>query len=150
GLAQLAESGSLQKIYAGYGVPLHPPFTFNDGPRIQRNESLDTWRRIRERGELVVSMDPANLPYSSAREEHPGFEFALARALARRLDVRLRIEWLDIAHETAVGQLLEHACDLVLSEAVDSSAVADDEPLAGKIVYSRPYCGTGYLLVRRR
>jgi polar amino acid transport system substrate-binding protein len=151
-LAQLAEAGELQKIYDEYGVPLRPPFTFSDVPRPRQTqtEASDTWRRIRERGELVVSMDPANLPYSSAREERPGFDVELARALARRLDVRLRIEWLDVAHETAVGQLLEHACDLVIGAAIDPSAVADDEPLAGKVVYSRPYYGTGYLLVRRK
>jgi polar amino acid transport system substrate-binding protein len=149
-LAQLAESGELQKIYAEYGVPLRPPFTFSDVPRSRQPEAQGTWRRIRERGELVVCMDPANLPYSSAREERPGFDVELARALARRLDVRLRIEWLDVAHETAVGQLLERTCDLVLGEAVDPSAVADDEPLAGKLVYSRPYYGTGYVLVRRK
>jgi putative heme-binding domain-containing protein len=149
-LAQLAQSGELRKVYEGYGVPLRPPFTFNDGPRPRPQESPGTWRRIRERGELVVSMDPANLPYSGAREERPGFDVEVARALAQRLDVRLRIEWLDVAHETAVGQLVDHACDLVLGEAIDPSAMADDEPLAGKVVYSRPYCGTGYLLVRRK
>ncbi len=149
-LAQLAESGALRKIYADYGVPLRPPFTFNDGARARRPESPNTWRRIRERGELVVSMDPANLPYSSARDDRPGFDVELARALARRLDVRLRIDWLDVQHETAVGRLLEHACDLVLGEAVDPNTVADDEPLAGKVVYSRPYYGTGYLLVHRK
>ena len=31
-----------------------------------------------------------------------------------------------------VGELLEHACDLVFGEAVDANAVADDEPLAGQ------------------
>jgi polar amino acid transport system substrate-binding protein len=150
GLAQLAESGELPKVYAEYGVPLRPPFTFNDVPRSRPSESPGTWRRIRERGELVVSMDPANLPYSSAREERPGLDVELARELARRLDVRLRIEWFDVAHETSMGQLLENACDLVIGEAIDPSAVADDEPLAGKVVYSRPYYGTGYLLLRRK
>jgi ABC-type amino acid transport substrate-binding protein len=149
-LAQLAESGELPKIYAEYGVPLRPPFTFSDVPRSRPSEAPGTWRRIRERGELVVCMDPANLPYSGARDERPGLDVELARALAQRLGVRLRIEWLDVAHETAVGQLLERACDLVVGEAVDTSAVADDEPLAGKVVYSRPYYGTGYLLVRRK
>ena len=37
------------------------------------------------RGELVVSMDPANLPYSSAKDDRPGFDVELARALAERL-----------------------------------------------------------------
>ena len=108
----------------------------------------DTWQRIRERGELVVSMDPANLPYSSAKDDRPGFDVELARALAERLHVKLRIEWLDIHRETAVGQLLQRQCDLVFGEAVAANAVADDEELAGKILYSRPYYGTGYVLVR--
>ena len=37
-----------------------------------------------------------------------------------------------------------------MGEAVDDNAVADDEGLAGKVVYSRPYYGTGYVLVRRK
>lgn len=145
-LAQLTETGELRTIYAGYGVPFHPPFAGNAGPRT----SPDTWRRIRDRGELVVSMDPANLPYSGARDDRPGFDMELARALARLLDVELRIEWLDVRRETAVGQLLQHKCDLVFGEAVDVNAVADDEELAGKVLYSRPYYGTGYVLVRRQ
>ena len=40
-------------------------------------------------------------------------------------------------------------CDLVFGAAVAANAVADDEPLAGKILYSRPYYGTGYVLVER-
>ncbi len=51
----------------------------------QPKAAPDTWRRIRERGELVVSMDPANLPYSSAKDDRPGFDVELARALADRL-----------------------------------------------------------------
>jgi polar amino acid transport system substrate-binding protein len=153
-LAQLAESGEIRKIYEEQGVPLRPPFTFTDSnsSRSERREAPETWRRVKERGELVVSMDPANLPYSSARDERdrPGLDVELARALARQLGVRLRIEWLDVQHETAVGELLKHQCDLVLGEAIEVNAVADDEPLAGKVVYSRPYYGTGYVLVHRK
>ena len=60
-LAQLAETGELKKIYAESGVPFRPPFTASTVPKASPN----TWQRIRDRGELVVSMDPANLPYSS-------------------------------------------------------------------------------------
>ena len=49
------------------------------------------------------------------------------------------VEWLDVQHETAVGQLLEHECDLVFGEAVAANLVADDEELTGKLLYSRPY-----------
>lgn len=145
-LGQLAESGELRKIYEGYGVPLHPPFTAAD----RRAEAPSSWPRIRDRGELIISMDPDNLPYSAARGELPGLDVELARALADRLHLKLRIDWLDVHRETAVGELIEGRCDLTFGEAVDPDAVADDEPLAGKIVHSRPYYTTGYVLVRRK
>ena len=145
-LAQFAESGELKRIYAEHGVPLHAPFT---GAAAQR-DTPDAWNRIRERGELVVSMDPANLPYTSAKKDQPGFDVELARALVQRLHLKLRIEWLDIHRETAVGELLQRRCDLVFGEAVAANAVVDDQELAGKILYSRPYYRTGYVLVRRK
>ena len=145
-LAQLALTGELLKIYAEYAVPFRPPFTGSIPQKVSHN----TWQRIHDRGELVVSMDPANLPYSGAKGERPGFDVELARALAQRLDVKLRIEWLDIQRETAVGQLLERRCDLVLGEAIAENTVADDQELAGKVLYSRPYYGTGYLFVERK
>jgi polar amino acid transport system substrate-binding protein len=145
-LARLIESGELRKIYANYGVPYHPPFTGSGPERVSAN----AWQRARARGELVVSMDPASLPFSSAKEDRPGIDVELARALASKLNVKLRFNWLDIHHETAVGQLLEHECDLILGEAVDDTKVADDTALAGKILYSRPYYGTGYLLFHRK
>ena len=46
-------------------------------------------RRQHITGELVVSMDPANLPYSSAQEDRQGLDVELARALARELDLKL-------------------------------------------------------------
>jgi ABC-type amino acid transport substrate-binding protein len=110
----------------------------------------NTWQRVRQRGELVVSIDPANLPYSSAKNDRPGIDVELARALAERLHVKLRIDWLDIQHETAIGRLLDHQCDLVMGEAIAINAVVDDEDLAGKVVYSRPYYGTGYVLIQRK
>ncbi len=145
-LAQLAETGELRQVYAEHGVPYRPPFTGS----ARRDQAPETWRRVRDRGELVVSMDPANLPYSAARADRPGLDVELARALADRLGVRLRIDWLDVHRETPVGELLEGRCDLVFGEAIDANAVADDEPLAGKVLYSRPYYTTGYVLVRRK
>ncbi len=133
-LAHLAEEGEIRRAYDASGVPFRPPFTADDRPAASPN----TWRRIRDRGELVVGMDPANLPYSSARDDRPGFDLEIARALADRLGVRLRIDWLDIQRETAVGELLERRCDIVLGEAVAANAVADEEELAGKVLYSRP------------
>jgi histidine transport system substrate-binding protein len=145
-LSQLAESGELRRIYDAYSVPFHPPFS-----GIARRETpRETWRRVRERSELTVCIDPANLPYSSAKPDQSGFDVELARALAERLHVKLRVEWLDVQHETAVGQLLKRECDLVFGEPVAANLVADDEELAGKLLYSRPYYRTGYVFVERK
>jgi polar amino acid transport system substrate-binding protein len=145
-LGQLAESGELRRIHDAAGVPFHPPFAEAG----RKEAARDTWRRVRERGELTISMDPANLPYSSAKEDQPGFDLELARELADRLHVKLKVLWLDVQHETAIGQLVERECDLVFGEAVAENAVADDEELKGKVLYSRPYYRTGYVLVERR
>ncbi len=83
-LAQLAESGELRKVYDELRRAVPPPV---HGDRPSRAGAADTWRRVRDRGELVVSMDPANLPYSAARDDRPGLDVELARALADRLGV---------------------------------------------------------------
>jgi polar amino acid transport system substrate-binding protein len=145
-LAQLAESGDLRDVYAEYGVHFRAPFT--DSAR--RTARIDTWRRIRDRGEVVAAMDPANLPYSCAKGDHPGFDVEIARALAKEMGVKLRIDWLDVQRETAVGKLAQGECDLALGAAVDTNAVEDDEELTGKVMYSRAYYSTGYLLVERK
>jgi polar amino acid transport system substrate-binding protein len=145
-LAQLADSGELREIYSEYGIHLRPPYTDN----ARRTARIDTWRRVRDRGEVVAAMDPANLPYSSAKGDLPGFDAEIARALAKEMGVKLRIEWLDVQRETAVGKLAQGECDLAFGAAVDANAVEDDEELTGKLIYSRPYYSTGYLLVQRK
>jgi ABC-type amino acid transport substrate-binding protein len=145
-ITELARSGALQRTYSEYGVSYRPPFTGT----IRNSTAVDGWKRIQERGELRISMDPANLPYSSAAPEQPGFDLELARELAREMGLKLNVEWLDVNRETALGKLLENECDLAFGSAVDPNAVEDEEELAGKVSYSRPYYRTGYLLVTRR
>ena len=52
--------------------------------------------------------------------------------------------------ETAIGALLDRECDLAFGAAIDPGAVDEEEELAGKVIYSQPYYGTGYFLVTRR
>jgi ABC-type amino acid transport substrate-binding protein len=145
-LAELADSGELKKAYADLGVPYRPPFTGSAG----RPAAVDTWKRIQDRGELRIAMDPANLPYSSAKEDRAGFDVELARDLAGALGLKLRIVWLDIHRETAMGKLLGNESDLCFGAAVDDNAMEDDDELADRVIYSRPYYGSGYLLVGRQ
>jgi ABC-type amino acid transport substrate-binding protein len=145
-LAELAESGEIRKVYEGHGVVYRPPFTGS----ARKTTSFNTWKRIQERGVMVVSMDPANLPYSSAKEDRPGFDVELLRALAKTMDVKLRIDWLDVHRATAIGKLLERESDLAFGTPIDDNAVEDDDELAGRLLFSQPYYGTGYVLLVRK
>jgi polar amino acid transport system substrate-binding protein len=145
-LAELAESGKIKQAYVDQGVAYRMPFTSGAG----RPAALNTWKRIQDRGVMVVSIDPANLPYSSADEKRPGFDVELLQALAKEMGIKLRIDRLDIHRATAVGKLLERESDLAMGTAIDPNAFEDDDELAGRLLYSRPYYGSGYLLVRRK
>lgn len=145
-LTNLVQNGQVSKAFSDRGVAYRAPFSNAEA----RPVALNSWKRIRERGELVVSMDPANLPYSSAKEDLPGCDVELARALARELGVKLRIDWIDIQRETALGQLLDGDCDLAMGTAIEPHAVDDEREVADRVIYSTPYYGTGYVLVTRK
>jgi polar amino acid transport system substrate-binding protein len=145
-LAELAESGKIKKAYADQGVAYRPPFTGEACKPI----AFNTWKRIQDRGVMAVSVDPDNLPYSSKKDDRPGFDVELLRELAKEMGVKLRIDWLDVHRATAVGKLLDRESDLAVGTPIDPNAFEDDDELAGKLLYSRPYYGTGYLLVQRK
>jgi len=52
------------------------------------------WDAIRSNGEISVCANPNALPYSSNKPDAPGFQLEIAHALAQRLGVRLRVEWI--------------------------------------------------------
>src|SRR5262249_34292969 len=116
----------------------------------RRPAPVDTWKRIQDRGELRIALDPANLPYSSAKKERPGFDVELARDIAREIGLKLRIDWLDIQRETAIGKLLRSECDFARGAGIAERAVGGDAALADGVIYPRPYYGSGYVLVTRQ
>lgn len=144
-LRQMFRRGELEKIYTAFGVQYRNPFT-----NLAKRPVHESWKRIQEQGELVMSFDPANLPYSSADPGKPGFDVELAMAVAKHLDLKLRIDWIDVNMETAVGALIDQECDLAFGAAIDPDAMEDDSELADQIIYSRPYYSSGYLLVGRK
>jgi polar amino acid transport system substrate-binding protein len=144
-VTDLLERAAFTAIFARYGLVHRAPLVEPSRPVVV----TDTWKKIQREGKLSVSMDPANLPYSSADPEKPGFDLELAQAVASELGVGLKLSWIDVLRETAIGELLDFECDVALGAAVDPQAMDDEEELAGKVIYSRPYYGTGYLLVKR-
>jgi ABC-type amino acid transport substrate-binding protein len=145
-LSNAMESGKLNRLYAEQGVAYRAPSSTDQKKLVSAN----SWQRILERGELVVSFDPANLPYSSERDGGSGFDFELAQALAGALGVKLRVDWIDVQRETAIGKLLDGQCDLAFGAAIEPRAVDDEMELAAKVLYSKPYYGTGYVLLTRK
>jgi polar amino acid transport system substrate-binding protein len=145
-LTSVVLNGRVSKAFSDDGLAYRAPFSNPEAKPL----AIDSWKKIREHGELVVSMDPANLPYSSATEEQPGCDVVLARALARELGVKLRIDWIDIHRKTAIGQLLDGECDVAFGAAIEPRAMDDEEEIGDRVIYSRPYYGTGYFLVTRK
>ena len=133
----------LCRVRRAVSSPLH-------GDRSSQKASPNTWQRIRDRGELVVSMDPANLPYSAAKGERPGLTSSWREPWPSSLTSSCGSTGSTSSTRPRSGSFSSIECDLVLGEAVAENAVADDEELAGKILYSRPYYGTGYVLVERK
>ena len=93
------------------------------------------WDEIRTLGEITVCANPNALPYASEKEEAPGFQIELARAIAQRLGVRLRPLW--IVPRMRAGLV---DCDLLM----DTILVAGVQPPSLRV--SVPYQRSGVAL----
>jgi polar amino acid transport system substrate-binding protein len=94
------------------------------------------WEEIRALGEITVCANPNALPYASDKEDTPGFQIEIARALARRLEVRLRPQWIVPRIRAGIVD-----CDLLM----DTILVPGTQPQSLKL--SVPYHRSGVALV---
>lgn len=109
-----------------------------------------TWQQLQQQGFFTVSLDPDNLPYSAREGKHSGIEVELAQALARRIGLTVKIDWINPHHETSLHKLLTGKCDLVMGLPVDPRLHDDDDLAASRLLYTRPYYRAGYLLFVRK
>ena len=109
-----------------------------------------TWQRIQQQGFFTVSLDPDNLPYSAREGELQGMEVELAHAVAKQLGLAAKIDWIQVRSETSLARLLEGDSDVVIGLPVEERLRNDDESVAERIVYTRPYHRTGYLIFARK
>ena len=93
------------------------------------------WSEIRQLGEAALCANPNALPYASNQPGAPGFQIEIARALAQRLGVRLRVEWIVPRMRAATVD-----CDLLM----DSIAVPGVQPPSLRL--SIPYHRSGVSL----
>jgi polar amino acid transport system substrate-binding protein len=93
---------------------------------------------IQERRVLQVCAHPDALPFSSQDPANPGVQLELAAAIARELGVRLAVDWIVFSrHARRIG------CDAVMGTIVQAPGT---RPRPG-VTPSRPYAGSGYVLV---
>lgn len=94
---------------------------------------------IRQAGELSVCANPRALPYASDDPRTPGFQIEIARALAQRLGVRLRVDWI-------VPRMRANAvdCDLLMDTIIDPALRSPS------VRTSLPYQASGVALASAR
>jgi polar amino acid transport system substrate-binding protein len=96
-----------------------------------------TLDQIKAFNTLSVCLPANSLPFSSRRDDPPGFEVELARELALQLGVGLQTDWVISPIQAARAQ-----CDLLLD------AIADPEVQGeSHLALSKPYYRSGVTLV---
>jgi polar amino acid transport system substrate-binding protein len=95
---------------------------------------------IRERGVLRVCAHPAALPFSSQEPGQPGIQLELAEAVAKKLGVRVHVDWILY---TRHARRLE--CDALMGSIVQGGAARPDARRGPRL--TKPYAGGGYQLV---
>src|SRR5262249_53870483 len=140
-LEALINDGTVTRTLAHYHLPAFAPFpepgpgpehghddagTIRHGvsdrgrePQMQRVQGSKTpysgLARVRSAGELVVGLDPNQLPLSTAHPAPGGLDHEIAGLLAAELGVALRVFWGLSAHDSYPSQLTtKRHCDVIL------------------------------------
>ena len=95
--------------------------------------SLDAIRSI---GSLGLCAHPNSLPFASKAGDPPGFQVELGRALAQKLGVSLKLDWV-----ITQFQIRSADCDIVMDAIADPEAQGETH-----LKISKPYYRTGVAL----
>jgi polar amino acid transport system substrate-binding protein len=95
--------------------------------------SLD---QIKESRTLGLCAHPNSLPFASKKDDPPGFEIELGRAVAQALGVSLVPDWI-----IAPSQIFRADCDIMLDVIADQQAQSESG-----LKISKPYYHTGVAL----
>lgn len=138
--------GSIVKHYSILWITLFTVLVFIL-PKANANNTLE---EIRENGVLTVCMDVRNLPYSNADPELPGLNVEIAHLLAKELGVELELHWLNTLRDSLLADMLRGHCDCVIGIPIEERAMSESIQLGKRVDFSKPYYGTGYVLVKRK
>ncbi len=98
-----------------------------------------TLEQVKERGAFSVCANRAALPFSSDDLTRPGFQLEVAQAVAKLLGVGLRVEWITFRREARSVN-----CDAFMG------SIVTEESEKGPVKLTKPYYGSGYVLVLPR
>ena len=110
----------------------------------------DALKEIQEKGVLTICVDVRNLPYSNADPELPGVDVEIAHLLAEELGVKLELHWLNTLRDSLLGDMLHGHCDCVIGVPIEERAMSESVQLGKRVDFSKPYYGTGYVLIKRK
>jgi ABC-type amino acid transport substrate-binding protein len=94
----------------------------------------DSWERVKANGLVVCGVDGL-LPYSSSDQQVPGFEVEIAKAIADKLGVTSKHEW--VSWDGLIPALTSKRCDAI----VNGLFITDERKKV--IDFSIPYYGSG-------
>lgn len=111
-------------------------------------DPTDALGRAKQRGLLTACADPFEFPHAQESGDPPGFDVELMRAIAKRGGMRLSMVWVNTASRGGTSRafrqsILARKCDIFLG----LSDNGDDDMLMNRLVFTKPYLGTGYVLV---
>lgn len=109
-----------------------------------------TWEQVQQKGVLNICIDIDNLPYSSADAKLPGIDVEVAQRLAEGLGVELEFHWLNTLRDSPLADMIRKHCDCVIGIPIDARAMEETMQIGKRVDFSKPYLGTGYVLVERK
>jgi polar amino acid transport system substrate-binding protein len=95
---------------------------------------------IEARGVISLCAHPNALPFASRKDDPPGFQIELARAIAGQLGVALDVAWV-----VSPIQYRSAECDIIMDTIVDEQLQAE-----GRVRVSKPYHHSGVALALPR
>lgn len=112
------------------------------------DEIADVLERSKAKGKLVACADPYDYPYSSQNTNPPGFDVEIMQEIAKRGGMRLEMYWADTGTRGGTSRAFRNSimrgrCDVFMG----ISDSGDDDQLMGKLTFTNPYLGLGYVLV---
>jgi ABC-type amino acid transport substrate-binding protein len=112
------------------------------------DEITDTLARAKAKGKLVACSDPWNYPYAVQNSDPPGFDVEIVREIAKLGGMSLEMYWSNTATRGGTSRafresILRNRCDVF----VGMSDGGEDDMLMGRLAFTKPYLGAGYVLV---